>query len=54
MEGVSAEAASLAAHLRLDNLCWIYDNKHITIEGNTSITSLRTPGRVSAPMAGTS
>ena len=37
MEGVSSEAASLAAHLGLDNLCWVYDNNHITIEGDTSI-----------------
>ncbi|PYN77647.1 MAG: transketolase [Candidatus Rokuibacteriota bacterium] len=37
MEGVAAEAASLAGHLGLDNLCWIYDNNHITIEGQTSL-----------------
>jgi transketolase len=37
MEGVGSEAASLAGHLALDNLCWIYDNNHITIEGNTSL-----------------
>ena len=37
MEGVSSEAASVAGHLKLSNLCWIYDNNHITIEGNTAL-----------------
>ena len=37
MEGVASEAASLAGHLGLDNLCWVWDNNHITIEGNTRI-----------------
>jgi transketolase len=37
MEGVSNEAASIAGHLKLDNLCWVYDNNHITIDGATEL-----------------
>ncbi len=37
MEGVASEAASLAGHLRLSNLCWIYDDNTVTIEGHTEL-----------------
>jgi transketolase len=37
MEGIASEAASIAGHLQLDNLCWVWDNNHITIEGTTDI-----------------
>ncbi len=45
MEGLSGEAASLAAHLKLPNLCWIYDDNHITIEGKTSLAFSEDVGR---------
>ena len=38
MEGVASEAASLAGHLKLSNLCWVYDSNHITIEGGTDLS----------------
>jgi transketolase len=38
MEGVASEVASVAGHLQLSNLCWIYDSNRVTIEGNTNIT----------------
>jgi transketolase len=38
MEGVGSEAASLAGHLALDDLCWIYDNNHVTLDGPASLS----------------
>ncbi|WP_342643159.1 transketolase [Rhodoligotrophos ferricapiens] len=37
MEGISGEAASIAGHFQLSNLCWIYDSNHVTIEGHTDL-----------------
>jgi transketolase len=45
MEGVACEAASLAGHLKLDNLCWIYDDNRITIEGHTDLAFSENVGR---------
>ncbi len=45
MEGVASEAASVAGHLKLGNLCWIYDDNHITIDGKTDISFTEDVGR---------
>ena len=45
MEGVSQEAASVAAHLKLSNLCWVYDSNHITIEGGTDLAFTEDVGK---------
>lgn len=45
MEGIGCEAASLAGHLKLSNLCWIYDDNHITIEGHTNLAFSEDVGR---------
>ena len=41
MEGVASEAASLAGHLKLPNLCWIYDDNHVTLDGPANVLSPR-------------
>ncbi len=38
MEGVASEAASLAGHLKLNNLCWMYDNNHVTLDGPANVS----------------
>ena len=53
MEGVGSEAASLAGHLGLDDLCWIYDNNHITIDGKTRITFTEDVAARFSPITGT-
>ena len=45
MEGIGAEAASLAGHQKLSNLCWIYDSNKITIEGSTDLAFTEDVGR---------
>ncbi len=45
MEGISSEAASLAGHLKLSNLCWFYDDNSITIEGSTGLAFTEDVGK---------
>jgi len=54
MEGVASEAASLAGHLKLSNLCWIYDNNHVTLDGPAEWSFSEDVMARFAAMAGTS
>jgi transketolase len=45
MEGVASEAASIAGHLQLPNLCWVYDSNHISIDGSTDLAFTEDVGR---------
>ena len=45
MEGVASEAASLAGHLKLSNLCWIYDENHVTLDGLANVSFTENVGR---------
>ncbi|PTL79508.1 transketolase [Vitiosangium sp. GDMCC 1.1324] len=45
MEGVASEAASIAGHLKLPNLCWVYDSNHISIDGSTSLAFTEDVGK---------
>ena len=53
MEGICGEAASLAGHLKLANLCWIYDDNRITIEGHTELAFSERVASGSPATAGT-
>ena len=45
MEGVGSEAASLAGHLKLSNLCWIYDENHVTLDGLANVSFTEDVGK---------
>ena len=53
MEGVGSEAASLAGHLKLANLCWIYDNNRVTLDGPADLSFTEDVGARFRAMAGT-
>ena len=53
MEGVASEAASLAGHLKLSNLCWIYDENHVTLDGMANVSFTEDVENASRPTDGT-